>query len=147
MSWVGSNVDTFNEATMQSVLFIVNRLKINQNEIIDIINNLKSCVGERILCAAIHYDTGREHSFCPTNIETGIVFSGWRHPQCFALLTDYQSNVNYTSPDKKALITQGFLTSENRFVKREEAYEIAKRSNQIKFKKDKNEVLFSEDIY
>jgi len=43
--------------------------------------------------------------------------------------------------------TQGFLTSNNRFVNRKEAFLIAKNANQIEESKHKKELLFSEYLY
>ena len=102
----------------------------------------------KILCAAIWYKdlplTNPEvlvpRGFGPYNISKGIVFCGWRHPNCIyqkvALtgLRDAESGEN----------VQGFLTSDNRFVDREEGALIAFESGQTK---EKKKLLFSEDLY
>ena len=105
---------------------------------------------ERIICAAVWYKEipiKKEIPFestNPKNCPTGLVFSGHRHGQCIYTkcavtgLRDAESGEN----------EQGFLTSKNRFVSREEALIIALRENQVM---DINEIrgnrLFSEDLY
>jgi hypothetical protein len=105
---------------------------------------------EKILCAAVWYkeislkkDIPYIHTN-PVNCLTGLVFSGYRHGHCIYTkcaitgLSDAESGEN----------EQGFLTSKNRFVTREEALIIALKQNQVI---DLNEVrgdrLFSEDLY
>ena len=102
----------------------------------------------KILCAAIWYkelpllkpEVLVPRGFGPYNITYGIVFCGWRHPNCIyqkvALtgLRDAESGEN----------VQGFLTSDNRFVDREEGALIAFESGQTK---EKKKLLFSEDLY
>lgn len=41
-------------------------------------NNLE----ERILCAAVHYDDGKEYVHQPINITSGYVVCGHRHHNC-----------------------------------------------------------------
>lgn len=102
---------------------------------------------ERIICAANWYkdlefnlDKGiPKEQYLPINCDRGIVFSGHRHLQC-------QRQMNYVT-GKRACETdevQGFLTSKNRFVTREEAAEIADDANQLIYYTNK---LFSEDLY
>lgn len=79
---------------------------------------------ERILCAAIHVDDGVERVHLPRNIKTGMVFAGWRHHNCFVALvavygTPEEANRG-VSPEQRAGRDQGFLTSQGRFVNREE---------------------------
>lgn len=102
-------------------------------------------MNERILCAAIWFDDGKKYPSQPFNIESGLVLCGWRHgcifPQIGGLVRERQELGIYEKE-------QGFLTSKNRFVGREEALEIALRENQVK---DINDIrgnrLFSEDLY
>lgn len=105
---------------------------------------------ERIICAAVWY---KEipikieipfESTNPKNCPTGLVFSGHRHGQCIYTkcavtgLRDAESGEN----------EQGFLTSKNRFVSREEALIIALRENQVMdIKEIRGNRLFSEDLY
>jgi hypothetical protein len=105
---------------------------------------------ERIICAAVWYKEipiKKEIPFestNPKNCPTGLVFSGHRHGQCIYTkcavtgLRDAESGEN----------EQGFLTSKNRFVSREEALIIALRENQVMdIKEILGNRLFSEDLY
>ena len=105
---------------------------------------------ERIICAAVWYKEipiKKEIPFestNPKNCPTGLVFSGHRHGQCIYTkcaitgLRDAESGEN----------EQGFLTSKNRFVSREEALIIALRENQVMdIKEIRGNRLFSEDLY
>lgn len=105
---------------------------------------------EYILCAAVWYkeiSIKKEIPFestNPKNCPTGLVFSGHRHGQCIYTkcavtgLRDAESGEN----------EQGFLTSNNRFVSREEALVIALRENQVMdIKEIRGNRLFSEDLY
>lgn len=105
---------------------------------------------ERIICAAAWYKEipiKKEIPFestNPKNCPTGLVFSGHRHGHCIYTkcavtgLRDAESGEN----------EQGFLTSKNRFVSREEALIIALRENQVMdIKKIRGNRLFSEDLY
>jgi len=105
---------------------------------------------EKIICAAVWYKELQLkqvmplHTYLPKNLDKGIVFSGHRHGQCIyskcALtgLRDAESGEN----------EQGFLTSKNRFVSREEALEIALKQNQvIDHSQIRGNRLFSEDLY
>ena len=106
---------------------------------------------EYILCSAIWYkelpliepEVLKLRGFAPYNVDIGIVFCGWRHPNCL-----YQKVAITGLPDSKSgKSEQGFLTNKNRFVDRVEGFHIAKESNQLLDKNKKNEYLFSEDIY
>jgi hypothetical protein len=106
---------------------------------------------ERIICAAVWYkdlngvvpDIPKE-SYLPRNVDSGIVFAGHRHHQCIytkCTLTGLRDSESGES-------VQGFLTSMNRFVGREEALEIALRENQvIDLNNIRGSRLFSEDLY
>lgn len=97
---------------------------------------------ERIICAAIHHDDGKERKGQPTNIASGVVFSGWRHYNCMELFREF-FDVKVTRE------MQGFLTSTNRYVGRREAYFIAKEAGQLLHDKHdmSNPQLVSEDLY
>lgn len=70
---------------------------------------------EYILCAAIDYN--------------GIIISGHRHRNCNDVLRKLKQGIKETEiPNRDK---QGFLTSENRYVNRGEAFVIAKKQNQI----------------
>jgi len=105
---------------------------------------------ERIICAAVWYKEIPVRKEIPTrstnpiNCPTGLVFGGHRHGNCIYTkcavtgLRDAESGEN----------EQGFLTSKNRFVTREEAFEIALRENQIiDLSQIRGNRLFSEDLY
>lgn len=112
--------------------------------------NTTTAMNERIICAAIWYkelELKKEFPtevYLPKNLDRGIVFSGHRHGQCLYTkcaitgLRDCESGEN----------EQGFLTSKNRFVSRQEALEIALRENQvIDLSQIRGDRLFSEDLY
>ena len=72
---------------------------------------------EFILCAAIDYN--------------GVIVCGHRHGDCYEIIEKLCGDIDTDKlPDRKK---QGFLTSENRYVSREEAWDIAKANNQIKY--------------
>lgn len=93
---------------------------------------------ERILCAAIYVDTGeakpprRSHTYPAT----GLVFAGWRHPDCFTTLNAWADRL---TDEERARIgaealrgrCQGFVTSRGRFVDREEGARIAVAAGQV----------------
>ena len=101
---------------------------------------------EKILCAAIHFDDGKKYQFQPINIESGVVFCGYRHSCMFQQIGGTVPERHNFGIYEKA---QGFLTNKNRFVERKEALEIAIKANQV----DENNLgnpligLFSEDLY
>lgn len=70
---------------------------------------------EFILCAAIDYN--------------GVIICGHRHGDCYDIITSLLGEIESSKlPDRDH---QGFLTSLNRYVNREEAWIIAKNNNQI----------------
>lgn len=113
---------------------------------------------ERILCAAIHWDDGKEYVHQPFNVTTGYVFCGFRHGNCFSpaivlgvfrkrLRTLWRHPAYPRNWHKSRKEAQGFLTSYNRFVDRHEAWKIAEREGQITNKPTHKGILFSEDLY
>ena len=95
----------------------------------------------KIICASIHFDDDNIYPHQPKNIVSGFVLSGHRHCNCIANLVVFNKRMS----DYK-IKTQGFLTSDNRFVDRKEAMIIAKRENQL-INKTNSDTLFSEDLY
>lgn len=95
---------------------------------------------ERILCAAIWYKDWPKMAYhSVANIDKGVVLCGHRHGhiigQISALLDKKQWEMGKSE--------QGFLTSKNRFLNREEARELhIKNGGTAKF-----EELYSEDLY
>lgn len=72
---------------------------------------------EYILCAAIDYN--------------GVIICGHRHGDCYEVL---KSLIGELDADKlPGRDAQGFLTSINRYVGREEAWVIAKENKQIRY--------------
>lgn len=96
---------------------------------------------EKILCSAIHWDDGKEYKHQPKNITRGIVVCGWRHHNCFAILSEITASRGIIRKDR---VIQGFLTNIDRFVDRKEAMKIATVSGIII---KKGSILTSEDLY
>lgn len=99
---------------------------------------------EYILCAAIWYkdlqmqqdiESGR-----PTNCDKGVVLAGHRHHNCIHQMV----NIYGIYSSKAGEYVQGFLTSNNRFVDRKEAYEIHIANGNTA---DFINCLYSEDLY
>ena len=101
---------------------------------------------EYIICSAIHFDNDTEYLHQPVNIKTGIVITGRGHHNCYTTLAYVEDGMGYWKSFDKGAKGQGFLTSENRFLNRKEAYIIAVNQKQIKEKNIKIE-LFSKNIY
>jgi hypothetical protein len=91
---------------------------------------------EFIICAAIRID------------DSGKVYYGHRHNHCLEALCGELSwfmNRQEVSGIKK---TQGFITSQNRFVDRKEGLVIALANDQVLGKKEiRGDELYSEDLY
>jgi hypothetical protein len=106
---------------------------------------------ERILCSAIWYPDLElvkdiKHNRNPVNVDRGAVFCGYRHPHCMYTMCAVTGKRSVSSVVGK--IIQGFLTSENRFVDRKEALEIARNANQLKPDEPiKTSGLYSENLY
>jgi len=84
-----------------------------------------------VICSAIKFGNG-------------MIIKGHRHNDCFRTargikaleLKEVKNNV------------QGFITSENKFVKRRTALKIAVKAGQVlKRKENESELLYSEDLY
>lgn len=113
---------------------------------------------ERVLCAAIHVDTGRaENRMSYAYPPRGLVFGGLRHADCMVIVRAWWDALD---PAAAARVTaasnrghrgvQGFLTTSGRFVDRMEAYKIANAQGQIVRALARNKidgVLTSEDLY
>lgn len=95
---------------------------------------------EYILCAAIHFKDGIERFNQVKNIKSGIVVTGRRHSDCYTIaiaIDKIMISIDHV---------QGFLTSKNRFLNREEAYELAVKCEQIK-EDSGPRTLISENLY
>lgn len=107
---------------------------------------------EYILCAAIWYkeldkmSDKWDHTVGfsrPVNIEKGIVFCGHRHPHCMYQMIAMTGKRSVGTECGEEI--QGFLTSKNRFVDREEAAVIhTMNGGTLNYSQEK---LFSEDLY
>ena len=93
----------------------------------------------RVICSAILYDD-RIKRKTYQNVYSGVVFCGPRHHDCEALLFEFYPCVM----DDMENVIYGFVTSDNRFVNRKLAAEIAYEAGQIKEKLNK---LFSTSLY
>ena len=98
-----------------------------------------------IICAAIWFKDGKKHKHQPRNIDSGLVVCGRRHHNCF--LTAFELNGGKRIEglsEANAKAVQGFLTSNDIFVDRKEAGQIAFDAGQTA---KLTECLFSEDLY
>ena len=102
-------------------------------------------IKEYIICAAIHYDDGKVYDHQPCNIKTGLVVAGRRHHNCIMTVAILTAK-NWRKYAAGMTETQGFLTSRDKFLNRQEAWKLAVDSKQIKTYEKEN-VLFSEDLY
>jgi len=110
---------------------------------------------EKIICSAIWYkdlplnrapfkDSNSEVPeglIYPTNVHRGVVFCGHRHPHCMYLMICLYGLKQHAAGEE----IQGFLTSKNRFVDREEAAVIHKDNGG--FLQYSTTDLYSEDLY
>ena len=102
---------------------------------------------EYILCAAIWYKEipikkDIPHNVRPINCDRGLVFCGYRHAQCMYTMVSVTGLRSVET--EVGEYVQGFLTSKNRFVDREEGAEIhIANGHTIDFENR----LFSEDLY
>ena len=102
---------------------------------------------EYILCSAIWYKDlplkkDIEHNVLPINCDRGLVFCGYRHTHCMYTMVSITGLRSVET--EVGEYVQGFLTSKNRFVDREEGARIH-RANGHKI--DFENRLFSEDLY
>ena len=109
---------------------------------------------EYILCAAVWYkdlplkkpEILEHRGFRPYNVDRGVVVSGWRHMNCIyqmVAITGLRS-----IPAEVGEEIQGFLTNKNRFVDREEGYNIAEEAGQLNDRsRGGSRTLYSEDLY
>jgi hypothetical protein len=108
---------------------------------------------EYILCAAIWYkDIPLKKiidGVLPKNCDKGLVVLGHRHGQCMwtmGSLTGLRSVTN--GEDSVGEYEQGFLTNLNRFVDRQEGYDIAELAGQLNDRsRGGSRTLYSEDLY
>ena len=109
---------------------------------------VKKTVQETIICSAVWY---KEFPLVkndipaglirPRNCHTGIVFCGLRHPQCLYQMAAITGKSQHEAGEE----VQGFLTSMNRFVNRQDGAKIHV-SNGGKLNYSTKD-LYSEDLY
>ena len=105
---------------------------------------------EFIVCAAIWFDDGLKYEHQPKNIQSGIVVSGRRHHNCYGTLAAMGLQGKYFRKFDIGRKGQGFITSKDRFLSREDAFLIAQKQGQIFHKMHDgktSEMLVSEDLY
>lgn len=91
---------------------------------------------EFIICAAIRHE------------DTGKIYYGHRHNHCLEASNGELSWKLSREEITKIKRTQGFITSTNRFVEREEALLIALANNQVlDVTQLRGKQLYSEDLY
>lgn len=106
---------------------------------------------EYILCAAIWYkdfplikpEVLKIRGFSPYNVDKGIVLCGWRHGNCLYQMVAILGKADHEIGEN----VEGFLTSKNRFVDREEGAKIALACGQIEKLNYSSNTLYSEDLY
>ena len=102
---------------------------------------------EYILCSSIYYNDNKKHLCQPINIKTGFCLHGLRHTLYITLpiILD-EASEELQQKFRQLEDVQGFLTNRNRFVTREEGYEIALKSKQLQKEKYVKK-LYSEDLW
>lgn len=100
----------------------------------------------KILCSAIHVKDGKKYEHQPKNIDLGFVVCGRRHHNCFYTIS-LMGNPEYKNMAGRD--GQGFLTTDDTFVSRKEAYLIAKEAGQLlhNLHDISNPILISEDVW
>lgn len=94
---------------------------------------------EYVMCSAIWIDDGIDYYYQPYNIDKGLVYCGHRHS---CIIQQIPSEIK-----KQFHGIQGFLTTKNRFLTREEALELVKENGQLPSGKIIGGVLTSEDLW
>lgn len=91
---------------------------------------------EYVMCSANWVNDGIDYVFKPYNIDKGLVYCGHRHANIFETMPK--------GTPKKCI--QGFLTTKNRFLTRDEAEVLVISNGQLKVDKIGG-VLTSEDLW
>jgi len=105
-------------------------------------------VTEKIMISAIWLkDETIEMTHYPTNVDCGIFVTGYRHCDCFDIISNIFTIQEMTLLRREGQIIQGFLTTKKRFVDRIEAKEIATRENQLLKTCSFGKELYSEDVW
>lgn len=100
---------------------------------------------EKVLCAAIWYEDFEMPVHSPKNITHGVVLCGYRHAHVIGqmLALTGKRSIRFGEGTVGDYV-QGFLTSENRFLNRQEAHALfVKNGGTPNF----DDELYSEDLY
>jgi hypothetical protein len=84
-------------------------------------NHLANGKPEYVMCSACYVNDDIDHLYKPYNIDKGLVYSGWRHPSIFETMPKGTPHT----------CIQGFLTTKNRFLTRNEALTLVKSNGQL----------------
>lgn len=84
-----------------------------------------STIPNKILCAAVWHKAFNADSSRPLNLEFGTVFTGRRHSNC------YEQIITFDVPVEHLDCVDGFLTENNVFLTREQAWLVACINNQL----------------
>jgi len=99
-----------------------------------------------ILCAAIHIDDQQKYPHQPKNISSGIVVCGRRHCNCFTTITKMYLPEDFIAFKQQEKVVSGFLTSDDLFLTRLQALDVAFESGQVG-KHLLGSILTSEDLW
>lgn len=98
----------------------------------------------KILCAATWYKNFPKQVHGPKNIDTGVVIGGKNHASIYTALNSLTGKRECETEIGE--FVQGFLTTENTFVDRDEAFKIAFENDQITSEGLNHKQLYSEFI-
>jgi hypothetical protein len=91
---------------------------------------------ETILCAACFFPNFPQDRYSktlyislPKNISSGLVIQGRRHSDCLAMYINFCSA--HADPIDAMNNVDGFITSSNKFLTREQAWVVAKEAGQL----------------
>jgi hypothetical protein len=116
---------------------------VNCHEVLDGVSKMD--YREHILCSAIWYKDLPTQAHLPINCDYGVVVCGLRHCNIIATTMALSGKRTVSGGENAAGdFIQGFLTSANRFVDREEGAKIAFAAGQIN---EEIKQLFSENLY
>lgn len=98
-------------------------------------NHPKITTTEYIICSAVQI------------VSTGKIYYGHRHPHCIEAMNGELSWTMNRQEITAVEKVQGFITNQNRFVDRKEAWDIAEKAKQIVKQSGGEGTLYSEDLY
>ena len=98
---------------------------------------------ERIISSAILFKDEKIYAYQPINISSGFVVTGYRHSNIYTTMAILCPDLSY----KKIKRLEGFLTDKNRFITRDEAYDLATENGQFIADGRLYKQLYSEDLW